>query len=60
MRQAPGSEYIRVAVRYFDGAFLDRMAATYGIDAPRFSWTQPQTIAFPLSRSDGRTLGYIA
>ena len=60
VQQPPGSEYIHVAVRYFDGAFLDRMAAMYGIDAPRFSWTEPRTIAFPLSRSDGRILGYIA
>ena len=59
VRQPPGSEYIHVAVRYFDGAFLDRMAATYGIEAPRFSWGEPRTIAVPLRRSDGRVLGYI-
>ena len=59
IRQPPGSEYIHVAVRYLDGAFLDRLSGIYAIDAPRFSWTQPHTIAFPLRRSDGRVLGYI-
>ena len=60
VRQPAGSEYIHVAIRYLDGSFLDRLAATYSIDAPRFSWTEPRTIAFPLRRSDGHTLGYIA
>jgi len=59
IRQPPGSEYIHVAVRYLDGAFLDRLARTYGIDAPRFSWTKPHTIALPLRQSDGQILGYI-
>ncbi len=59
IRQPPGSEYIHVAVRYLDGGFLNRLAATYGIDAPRFSRAAPPTIAFPLSRSDGRSFGYI-
>jgi len=59
IRQPPGSEYIHVAVRYLDGGFLDRLAATYGIDAPRFSKSAPQSMAFPLSRSDGRSFGYI-
>ena len=59
VRQPPGSEYIHVAVRYFDGNFLDRLARMYGIDQPRFSWAQPRTIAFSLRRSDGRALGYI-
>ena len=57
--QSPGSEYIHVAVRYLDGAFLDRLSGIYAIDAPRFSWTEPRTTAFPLRRSDGRLLGYI-
>jgi len=60
VRQPAGSEYVHVAVRYLDGGFLDRLAATYGIDAPRFSWTEPRTISFPLRRSNGRVLGYIA
>ena len=60
IRQPPGSEYIHVAVRYLDGAFLDRLAKTYGIDRPRFSWTKPQTTALPLRHPDGRVLGYIA
>jgi diguanylate cyclase (GGDEF)-like protein len=60
VQQASGSEYVHVAVRYLDGGFLDRLAATYGIDAPRFSLTEPRTINFPLRRSNGRVLGYIA
>ena len=59
IQQAPGSEYIHVAVRYLDSSFLDRLARTYGIDAPRFSWAEPRTIAFPLRRPDGHVLGYI-
>ena len=59
VRQPSGSEYIHVAVRYLDGDFLDRLARLYGIDEPRFSWTQPRTIAYSLRRSDGRVLGYI-
>jgi diguanylate cyclase (GGDEF)-like protein len=60
VRQPPGSEYIHVAVRYLDGSFLARLARTYGIDAPRFSRTEPRTISFPLLRPDGRIVGYIA
>ena len=60
VRQPPGSEYIHVAVRYLDGGFLDRLAATYAIDAPRFTWAEPPTLAFPLSRSDGRVIGYLS
>jgi diguanylate cyclase (GGDEF)-like protein len=59
LQQPPGSEYIHVAVRYLDGDFLARLSGVYGIDAPRFSWAQPRTIAFPLRRSDGHILGYI-
>ena len=60
VQQPPGSEYIHVAVRYLDGGFLDRLAAMYGIEAPRFSWSEPRTISFPLRRSDGHILGYLA
>ena len=59
VRQPPGSEYIHVVVRYLDAGFLTRLSRTYGIDAPRFSWARPRTIAFPLHRPDGRVLGYI-
>jgi diguanylate cyclase (GGDEF)-like protein len=57
--QPAGSEYIHVAIRYLDGGFLDRLASTYGIEAPRFSWAKPRTVAFPLRRSDGHSFGYI-
>jgi sensor domain CHASE-containing protein len=57
--QAPGSEYLHVAVRYLDGNFLERLTRLYGIDRPRFSWRNPGSPSFAVRRADGRVLGYI-
>lgn len=57
--QAPGSEYLHIAVRYLDRSFLDRLSALYGIDRPHFGPAAQWPASFPVTGSDGTTLGYI-
>ncbi len=39
VKQAPGSEYLHVAVRYLDGSFLSDLKRDYLFNGMRFSWT---------------------
>ncbi|MEA3081003.1 MAG: hypothetical protein QOD54_671 [Sphingomonadales bacterium] len=57
--QAPGSEYLHVAVRYLDGSFLEHLSKSYVIERPRFSWADPGPGAVAVHRANGRELGYI-
>jgi diguanylate cyclase (GGDEF)-like protein len=60
IQQPAGSEYLHVAVEYLDGAFLDSLARSYAIDAPRFSGTRPIDGSVALRSRDYRVVGYIS
>lgn len=59
--QAPGREYLHVAVRYLDGAFLTRLQNDYLFDKLRFAWhpsTDRSDSNEPLKTAAGTTIGY--
>ena len=58
--QPRGAEYLHVSVRYLDGSFLERLSSLYGIDRPRFSWSEAGPASLAVGRPDGRAIGYIA
>lgn len=58
--QAPGSEYLHVAIRYLDGDFLARLASVYSIEDPRFGSKDVAYRSLPILARDGKVLGYIS
>jgi diguanylate cyclase (GGDEF)-like protein len=58
MREATGTEYLHVAVRYLDASFLTDISKIYVVDKPRFSQTRPDGPAVALGIGDGRN-GYV-
>jgi len=59
--QAPGREFVHVAIRLLDGSFVRDLAGKYWFDNARFSWSdtlKPGEAAFPFEARDGSTIGY--
>ncbi|WP_156678487.1 putative bifunctional diguanylate cyclase/phosphodiesterase [Sphingomonas profundi] len=62
VRQAPGTEYLHISIRFLDGGFLRRLADQYWFDGARFSATgviTPRETAMPLRTRDGQLLGFV-
>ncbi|MBB4004599.1 putative bifunctional diguanylate cyclase/phosphodiesterase [Aurantimonas endophytica] len=60
--QAPGEEYMHVAVRYLDGAFAALLERDYLLDNLKFSWeaeASPGSARAALLKDDGHPLGYL-
>jgi diguanylate cyclase (GGDEF)-like protein len=60
IRQAPGSEYLHVSVRYLDGSFLGTLTDLYGIDNPHVRARAEGDASMPLVGSGGRIVGYLS
>lgn len=61
IRQTPGREFVHIAIRYLDGAFLTELSRNYLFADLHFSVERvvgKHQEALPLRRADGRTLGY--
>ena len=62
-RQARGEEYLHVAVRHLDDAFVTALAQQYQLDGARFSRTAAgrgsRERSAPLASSSGEVLGYL-
>lgn len=61
IEQAPGSEYLHIAVRFLDGGFLSDLGQDYLFDALRFSWDadlRAGETATPLLSASGDPVGY--
>ena len=61
IRQAPGSEYLHVAVRFLDGSFARRLTHDYLFNDLHFAWTPahgPGAAAYPVDDNAGRRIGY--
>jgi diguanylate cyclase (GGDEF)-like protein len=62
IEQAPGSEFLHIAVRRLDGSFLQQFSRDYHLNLARFSW-RPQAsddeIAFPWRTATGETVAYL-
>ncbi|MBL8582581.1 MAG: EAL domain-containing protein [Rhizobiaceae bacterium] len=59
--QAPGNEFLHVAVRYLDDSFITELKQDYLLDNLRFSWLDNASateISSPLTSSRGETIGY--
>jgi diguanylate cyclase (GGDEF)-like protein len=62
IKQAPGTEFLHISVRFLDGAFLDSLMAQHLLEHARFAWNDDvveDEIALPLARRSGTVLGYI-
>lgn len=59
--QAPGDEYIHVAVRYLDETFINDLKRDYLLDELRFSWLNDvgsSEVSSPLTSGRGEVVGY--
>lgn len=59
--QAPGSEYLHIAVRYLDDSLVQELQSSYLLDGLRFSWTTDHArneTTSPLLNSSGAPIGY--
>ncbi len=61
IRQAPGTEYLHVAVRFLDGSFARRLTRDYLFNGLHFAWTPahgPGAAAYPVDDNAGKRIGY--
>jgi len=62
IEQAPGSEYVHVAIRYLNGAFVEELKRDYLLEGLRFSW-QPSIAedeaVFALTAETGEAVGQL-
>ena len=63
IEQAPGTEFVHIAVRRLDGTFVDEIRSAYELDDARFTTTAlfaPDESVQPLHSRNGKTIGYFA